>query len=80
MMRAPTSSEDGRPRRFADFATLGDALDFAAEGACGLNFHDPRGSLVRPYPYSELRADALAMAGRLVAQGVGPQDRVALIA
>lgn len=80
MMRAPTSSEDGRPRRFADFATLGDALDFAAEGACGLNFHDPRGILVRPYPYSELRADALAMAGRLVAQGVSPQDRVALIA
>ncbi len=80
MMRAPTSSEDGRPRRFADFDTLGDALDFAAGGACGLNFHDPRGSLVRAYPYRELREDALAMAARLVAQGVTPQDRVALIA
>ncbi len=80
MMRAPTSSEDGRVRRFADFETLGDALDFAAQGACGLNFHDPRGILVRAYPYSELRADALAMAARLVAEGVVPQDRVALIA
>jgi fatty-acyl-CoA synthase len=40
---------------------LGEALDYAAQGKRGLNFHDPRGNLARPYPYSELRADALAM-------------------
>ena len=31
------------PRRLADFATLGDALDYAAQGVRGLNFHDARG-------------------------------------
>ncbi|WP_293883530.1 fatty acyl-AMP ligase [Sphingomonas sp.] len=76
----PTATIDGRPRRFSDFATLGEALDHAAAGACGLNFHDPRGKLARPYPYSELRDDALAMAYRLIAQGIAPGDRIALIA
>ena len=76
----PTPSDDGRPRRFADFATLGDALDFAAEGVCGLNFHDPRGNLVRAYGYRELRDDARGMAARLIAHGIVPRDRVALVA
>ncbi|WP_326524858.1 fatty acyl-AMP ligase [Sphingomonas sp.] len=77
---APTPTEDAQPRRFADFATLGDALDYAANGDRGLNFHDARGALTRPYPFAELREDALAMARRLVAMGVRPQDRIALIA
>ena len=55
----PTPNDDGRPRRFADFDTFCEALDFAAEGACGLNFHDARGNLARVYPYAALRADAL---------------------
>ena len=76
----PTPSDDGRPRRFSDFETLSDALNYAAEGACGLNFHDARGTLVRPYPYHELRIDAQAMAARLIAHGIKPEDRVALIA
>ena len=76
----PTPSEDGRPRRFSDFDTLSDALNFAADGACGLNFHDPRGTLVRAYPYRELRDDARDMAARLVDYGIKPEDRVALIA
>ncbi len=77
---APTPSDDGRPRRFSDFDTLGAALDYAAEGECGLNFHDPRGTLVRAYPYRQLRDDARAMATRLVGYGIRPGDRVALIA
>jgi fatty-acyl-CoA synthase len=75
-----TATEDSLPRRFSDFTTLGEALDYAAQGKRGLNFHDPRGQLARAYPYSELRLDALAMAKRLIALGVVPQDRVALIA
>lgn len=43
----PTPTADALPRRFADFATLGDALDYAAQGVRGFNFHDPRGTLVR---------------------------------
>ncbi len=76
----PTPTEDRLERRFADFATLGDALDYAATGVRGLNFHDPRGALTRPYPFSEMRDDALRCAHRLVARGVKPGDRVALVA
>jgi fatty-acyl-CoA synthase len=76
----PTPTDDTLPRRFADFATLGEALDYAAQGVRGLNFHDARGTLVRPYPFAEMRADALAQARRLIAAGVKPQDRIALIA
>ena len=76
----PTPTEDGVPRRFADFGTLGEALDYAAAGTRGLNFHDARGALVRPYPFSELRDDAIAAARRLVAAGIRPEDRVALVA
>jgi fatty-acyl-CoA synthase len=75
-----TPTRDSLPRRMSDFATLGEALDYAATGVRGLNFHDPRGNLARPYPYSELRRDALDMAYRLIAKGVKPGDRIALIA
>lgn len=76
----PTPNEDDLPRRFADFANFCEAIDYAAKGKRGLNFHDPRGTLIRPYPFSELRQDALAMAYRLVAHGVKPGDRIAMIA
>jgi fatty-acyl-CoA synthase len=79
-MLVPTPNEDELPRRFSDFATFGEALDYAASGKRGLNFHDARGNLIRAYPYSELRQDSLAMARRLIASGIKPSDRVALIA
>ncbi|TAK08529.1 MAG: fatty acyl-AMP ligase [Rhizorhabdus sp.] len=80
MALVPTPTVDALPRRFADFETLGAALDYAATGVRGLNFHDARGSLTQPYPYSRLRADSLANAGRLIAAGIRPGDRIALIA
>jgi fatty-acyl-CoA synthase len=76
----PTPNRCALPRRFSDFATFGEALDYAAQGIRGLNFHDPRGNLTRAYPFAELRLDALAMARRLVARGVKPGDRIALAA
>lgn len=76
----PTATHDDLQRRFSDFGTLGEALDYAAKGRRGLNFHDPRGNLARAYPYAELREDALRTAYRLIAKGVRPEDRVALIA
>ena len=75
-----TPTTDSLPRRIADFDTLAEALDYAARGRRGLNFHDARGTLVRAYPYSELRDDALANARRFVALGIAPGDRIALIA
>src|SRR3954462_15000542 len=75
-----TPTIDPLPRRRADFATLGEALDYAATGRRGLNFHDARGTLTRAYPYSELRDDALEAARRFIALGIKPGDRVALVA
>jgi fatty-acyl-CoA synthase len=76
----PTPNDCPLPRRFADFATFGEAIDYAASSAKGLNFHDPRGRLVRVYPYAELRDDAVAVARRLVARGVVKGQRIALVA
>ncbi len=75
-----TPTLDPLPRRLADFGTLGEALDYAAKGHRGLNFHDARGSLTQAYPFSQLRDDALAHARRLIGIGIKPGDRIALIA
>ncbi len=76
----PTPTLCTKPRRFSNFATVSEALDYAAAGSRGLNFHDPRGKLVRAYPYSELKQDSLRTAYRLIAAGVKAGDRVALVA
>jgi fatty-acyl-CoA synthase len=75
-----TPTVDSLSRRMADFATLGEALDYAARGARGMNFHDARGTLTQAYPYALLREDALAHARRFVALGLKPGDRLALVA
>lgn len=75
-----TPTHDELARRFSDFDTLGEALDYAASGRRGLNFHDMRGNLARPYPFTEMREDALNAAYRLISQGIKKGDRVALIA
>ena len=77
---SPTSNGDVLPRRFADFTTFGEALDYAARGCRGLNFHDPRGALVRAYSFAELRRDARVAASQLIARGIVQGERVALIA
>ena len=75
-----TPTRDTLQRRFADFETLGDALDYAATGTRGMNFHDARGTLTRAYPYATLREDSLAHARRFITLGLAPGDRVALVA
>ena len=75
-----TPTLDSLSRRLADFDTIGEALDYAAKGRRGLNFHDARGTLAQAYTYAELRADALEHARRFVAVGVKPGDRIALVA
>jgi len=75
-----TPTVDSQPRRIADFATLGEALAYAAEGRRGLNFHDARGTLQQTYPYAELHDEALANAQRFIGLGLKPGDRLALIA
>ncbi len=76
----PTPSLDDLERRYSDFDTLGEALDYAAQGVRGFNYHDPRGSLIRACPFSEMRGEALKAAYALVAHGIKPGDRIALCA
>src|SRR3954462_7057327 len=75
-----TPTIDPLPRRLADFGTIGEALDYAANGRRGLNFHDARGTLTRAYTFAELREDAFAVARRFVTLGIKPGERVALVA
>jgi len=75
-----TPNADSLPRRNADFSNFCEAMDYAAQGRRGFNFHDPRGKLTRVYPFAELRADAIKFAWRLIAKGIRPGDRVALAA
>jgi fatty-acyl-CoA synthase len=75
-----TPTLDDLARRLADFGSIGEALDYAAKGRRGLNFHDARGSLMRTYPFAELREDALLLARRFVTLGIKRGDRIALVA
>src|SRR3546814_4270868 len=43
----PTPNNCALPRRRADFATFNEAIEYAAMGEKGLNFHDMRGTLER---------------------------------
>lgn len=76
----PTPLLSGIPFVSGRFETLTEALDYAATGATGFNFYDARANLVRSYPFADLAADSRRDALRLIAHGVRPGDRVALIA
>jgi len=78
MMMTPTGA--GRTVRFADFPTLTAALDFAATGETGVNLYSLRGELVEALPYADLRAQAMDLAGRMLATGAVPGSTVGLIA
>ncbi|MDT8363514.1 MAG: fatty acyl-AMP ligase [Nitrosomonas sp.] len=67
-------------QRKADFGTLVEALEYAAQGETGYNFYDARGNLKSVVPYKELRDRALSTARRLAGFGLARHSRVALIA
>mgnify|MGYP002146611615 CR=1 FL=1 len=58
----PTPTLAGKPKRLGDFATLCDALDYAAQGAAGFNFYSARGQLSAAQPYRDLRDRARVLA------------------
>lgn len=76
----PTPLLSGIPFVTGRFDTLTDALDYAATGATGFNFHDARANLLHALPYADLRMQALAGARRLLSMGLEPGERLALIA
>jgi fatty-acyl-CoA synthase len=75
----PTSSVS-LPLRRADFASLAEALDYAARGETGLNFYDSKGVLETALTYESLRAQARSMACHLMGLGLKRGDRVGVVA
>ncbi|WP_293681191.1 fatty acyl-AMP ligase [uncultured Phenylobacterium sp.] len=76
----PTPTAPDRRYHPGGFATLTEALDFAAAGPTGVNLYGLRGELIEAMPYAELRTRARALAARLLASGLKPLDRVGLVA
>ncbi|RZJ80090.1 MAG: fatty acyl-AMP ligase, partial [Brevundimonas sp.] len=61
-MITPTAPD--RAIRLADFSTLVEALDFAAQGDTGVNLYGLRGELAEALPYRELRVAAREIAAQ----------------
>jgi len=76
----PTPTTPEQITRPGDFATIGEALDFAALQSTGVNIHSARGELIEVLPYADLRERSVALASRLLGAGLAPGDRVALAA
>ncbi len=75
-----TPTLNSLPLRRADFASLADALDYAAQGDTGANFHSGSGKLATVLPYRMLRVQALALARRLLSLPLERGARVAMVA
>lgn len=68
------------PMRYADFPTLVEALDYAAQGSAGMNFYDRRNQLKAELKYRDLKSKAMTGARRLLSLNLKKGDRVAIIA
>jgi fatty-acyl-CoA synthase len=77
---SPTPTDNATGKRLGDFATLTDALDYAAGGVGGMNYYTARGELADVITWAQMREDARAVAGRFLARGLQPGDRVAIVA
>ena len=75
-----TSSSHHLALRKANFSTLCEALDYAAQGQTGVNFYNAKGEIYASSTYAELREEALALAHRLTGLGIERGGRVALVA
>ena len=77
---AATPTHHDLPFRPGDFATLTEALDYAALGETGVNFSTGLGTMYESISYRDLREQCLDLAGKLLSLGVEKGDRVALVA
>lgn len=75
----PTTNTSLKHER-SSFATLWEALDYAAKGATGLNFYTSKGDLATVLTYAELRERARDLAQRLAGLGLPRGARVVLVA
>lgn len=80
MIFQPTPTRNQRlALRLHGFATITDALEYAAGGETGLNFYSIRGELLESLPYAGLLARAKVLAGKLAGQ-FPRGSRIALVA
>lgn len=75
----PTPTMNTVPLRRGNFATLAEALDYAACGVTGANFYEA-GKLVTALPYRTLRTQARDLAQRLSTLGLERGARLAIVA
>ena len=76
----PTPTDRGIPFKPVEFNSFAEALDYAAEGATGVNFFSSRGQITERLTYGNLRSQALELAKKLIVAGLQPGDRVAILA
>ncbi|MFN3232579.1 MAG: fatty acyl-AMP ligase [Alphaproteobacteria bacterium] len=80
-MLTPTPTLDSTlARRPADFATLIEALDYAAQGHRGFNFYSARGELESVLTYTDLQSRSQDFARRMIGLDLEFGSRIALIA
>ena len=79
MDKIATPTDNTRPLQLR-FASLADALDYAAEGCTGYNFYGGRGEFLATLTYSELRTRSLELARRLSGLGLERGARAAFLA
>jgi fatty-acyl-CoA synthase len=75
-----TPTENGMKLRLGDFATLTEALEYAAQGDTGFNFYTGTGKLCAVLSYESLRSEAQTLARRLLGLGLERGARVAIVA
>jgi fatty-acyl-CoA synthase len=75
-----TPAANNLPLRVADFSTLAEALDYAAQGHTGYNYYNGAAKLYAALPYQKLREDARALARRFIGLGANRGSRVAIVA
>jgi fatty-acyl-CoA synthase len=79
-MDTTAATDNTLPLRIGGFTSLAEALDYAAGGSTGYNFHNGRAEHYATLTYSELRASALELARRLSGLGLPRGARVAFVA
>ncbi|HEU4367968.1 MAG TPA: fatty acyl-AMP ligase [Methylomirabilota bacterium] len=80
MDTSATPTANSLPQQIGGFASLAEALDYAAGGDTGVNFYSGRGELIATLTYARLRQRALELARRLAGFGLERGARVALVA
>ncbi|MGM0657913.1 MAG: fatty acyl-AMP ligase [Pseudomonadota bacterium] len=80
MSHLPTPTNNSLPLKTSGYRSLAEALDYAAKGTTGCNFHNGRGELTAVMTYTELRARARDIASRLAGLNLPRGSRIALVA